>query len=90
MRYLTLYHDVSDFKEFEDAKGVTRIRISKKNRQHKGQKKKYKRTTRSLAHPRGSRHHAVMSVVLIRGLVADVGRLNSNRVRIRDLQLGAV
>ena len=27
---------------FEDTKGVTRIRISKKNRQHNGQKKKYK------------------------------------------------
>jgi hypothetical protein len=30
--------------EFEDTKGVIRIRISKKNRQHNGQKKKYKRT----------------------------------------------
>ena len=30
--------------EFEDTKGVIRIRISKKNRQHRGQKKKYKRT----------------------------------------------
>jgi hypothetical protein len=29
-------------KEFEDTKGVIRIRISKKNRQHNGQKK-YKR-----------------------------------------------
>ena len=30
--------------EFEDTKGEIRIRISKKNRQHNGQKKKYKRT----------------------------------------------
>ena len=30
--------------EFEDTKGAIRIRISKKNRQHNGQKKKYKRT----------------------------------------------
>ena len=30
--------------EFEDTKGVIRIRITKKNRQHNGQKKKYKRT----------------------------------------------
>jgi hypothetical protein len=30
--------------EFEDTKGVIRIRISKKNIQHNGQKKKYKRT----------------------------------------------
>jgi hypothetical protein len=34
--------------EFEDAKGVIRIRISKKNRQHNGQKKKYKRTNNIL------------------------------------------
>ena len=30
--------------ELEDTKGVIRIRISKKNRQHNGQKNKYKRT----------------------------------------------
>ena len=30
--------------EFEDTKGAIIIRISKKNRQHSGQKKKYKRT----------------------------------------------
>ena len=32
------------YEEFGDTKGVSRIRISKKNRQHNGQKKKYKRT----------------------------------------------
>ena len=32
--------------EFEDNKRVTRIRISKKNIQHSGQKKKYKRSNR--------------------------------------------
>ena len=31
--------------EFEDTKGAIRIRISKKNRQHNGQKKNYKRAT---------------------------------------------
>jgi len=30
--------------EFEDTKGAIRIRISKKNRQHNGEQKKYKRT----------------------------------------------
>jgi hypothetical protein len=30
--------------EFEGTKGAIRIRLSKKNRQHNGQKKKYKRT----------------------------------------------
>jgi hypothetical protein len=34
--------------EFEDTKGVIRIRISKKNRQNNGQKKKYKRTNNDL------------------------------------------
>jgi hypothetical protein len=33
-----------NYKEFEDTKEVIRIRISKKNRQHNGQKTKYKRT----------------------------------------------
>jgi hypothetical protein len=34
--------------EFEDTKGVIRIPISKKNRRHNGQKKKYKRTNNDL------------------------------------------
>ena len=34
--------------EFEETKEVIRIRISKKNRQHNGQKKKYKRTNNDL------------------------------------------
>jgi len=37
-----------DINEFEDTKGVIRIRISKKNRQHNGQKKKYKMTNNDL------------------------------------------
>jgi hypothetical protein len=37
-----------DEKEFEDIKVATRIRISKKNRQHNGPKKKYKRTNNDL------------------------------------------
>jgi len=34
--------------EFVDNKGVIRISISKRNRQHNGQKKKYKRTNNDL------------------------------------------
>jgi arabinogalactan endo-1,4-beta-galactosidase len=34
--------------EFEDIKGVIRIRVWKKNRQHNGPKKKYKRTNNDL------------------------------------------
>jgi hypothetical protein len=40
--FSTSIHAVSQ--EFEDTKGAIRIRISKRNRQHNGQKKKYKRT----------------------------------------------
>jgi hypothetical protein len=36
------------YEEFEDTKGVIRIHISKKNRQHNDQKEKYKRTNSDL------------------------------------------
>jgi 16S rRNA U1498 N3-methylase RsmE len=36
------------YKEFQDTKRVIRIRISKKNRQHSGQKKMYKSTNNDL------------------------------------------
>ena len=42
IQYLQPNNEISE--EFEDTKGAIRIRISKKNRQHNGQKKKYKRT----------------------------------------------
>ena len=38
------FKHIQQLEEFEDTKGAIRIRISKKNRQHNGQKKKYKRT----------------------------------------------
>ena len=37
-----------DKKSLKIPKGAIRIRISKKNRQHNGQKKKYKRTSNDL------------------------------------------
>ena len=46
MFYLCTLHEL--FEEFEYTKGVIRIRISKKNRQHNGQKKKHKRTNNDL------------------------------------------
>ena len=36
------------YEECEDIKGAIRIRISKRNIQHNGQKKKYKRTNNDL------------------------------------------
>jgi hypothetical protein len=47
-------HNLCLAEEFEDTKGVIRIRISKKNRQHNGQKKKYKRTRRVWRYQRGN------------------------------------
>jgi len=42
-----IYH-VTFTEEFEDTKGVIRIRKSKKDKQHNGQKKKDKRTNNDL------------------------------------------
>jgi len=47
----TLWMDIFDDsinEKTEDTEGVIRIRISKKNRQHNGQKKMYKRTNNDL------------------------------------------
>ena len=46
--YSSIFQSIYTKDEFEDNKGVIRIRISKKNRQHNGQKKKYKRTNNDL------------------------------------------
>jgi len=40
---------ISYKKSLKIQKGAIRIRISKKNRQHNGQKKKYKRTSMSVS-----------------------------------------
>ena len=44
MYYFTKIH----IEEFQDNKGAIRFRISMKNRQHNGQRKKYKRTNNDL------------------------------------------
>jgi hypothetical protein len=36
------------YEEFENTKGIIKICISRKNRRHNGQKKKYKRTNNDL------------------------------------------
>jgi chaperonin cofactor prefoldin len=43
-----LFFTMRVVEELEDTEGVIRIRISKKNRQHNGQKKKYERTNNDL------------------------------------------
>jgi hypothetical protein len=47
-RKISTSNKSSSTEEFEDTKGVIRIRKSKKNRQHNGQKKKYKKTNNDL------------------------------------------
>jgi len=44
----SLTNFITVMEEFEDTKGAIRIHISKKNRQHNGQKKKYQRTNNDL------------------------------------------
>ena len=51
--------------EFEDAKGVIRIRISKKNRHNNDQKKKYKRTNNDL---QKTRHELQLKLFVVRPL----------------------
>jgi hypothetical protein len=47
--------------EFEDTKGVVRIRISTKNRQHNGQRIKYKRKNNDLQSIRIKHRHVFHS-----------------------------
>ena len=44
MAHFFVWHRQVDQEEFEDTKGVIRIRKSKKDRQHNDKKKKYRRT----------------------------------------------
>ena len=48
MKFANYMNEVKSQEEFEDTNGVIRIRISEKNRQRNGQKKKYKRTNNDL------------------------------------------
>ena len=48
--------------EFEDTKGVIRIRISKKNRQHNGQKKKDKQRSIKHTHKRANKIYVLLFI----------------------------
>jgi hypothetical protein len=48
--FIILLINEKEQEEFKDTKGVIRIRISKKNRQHNGQKKKYKQRSTKQTH----------------------------------------
>ena len=48
--------------EFEDTKGVIRIHISKKNRQHNGQKKMDKQRSIKHTHKRANKIHVLLFI----------------------------
>jgi hypothetical protein len=65
--------------EFEDTKGVIRIRISKKNRQHNGQKKKYKLTKNDLQkHTYKTKDRVTQTPLQTRGELRFSGRVSSS------------
>jgi hypothetical protein len=51
--------------EFEDTKGVIRIRILKKNRQHNGQKKKNKQRSIKHTHKRADKIYVLLFIQLL-------------------------
>ena len=58
--------------EFEDIKWVIRIRISRKNRQHNGQQKKYKRTNNDLQNITHTTKYRATRTPLITGGELDI------------------
>jgi hypothetical protein len=68
--------DFTKHEEFEDTKGVIRIRKSKKNRQHNGQKKKYKQ--RSTKHTYKTRDRVTRTPLKTRGELRCSGRVSSS------------
>ena len=62
--------------EFEDIKGVIRICISKRNRQHNGQKKKYKQ--RSTKHTHKTKDRVTRTQLKTGGELRCSGRVSSS------------
>ena len=62
--------------EFEDTNGVIRIRISKKNRQHNGQSKKYKQ--RSTKHTYKTKDQVTRTTLKTGGELRCSGRVSSS------------
>ena len=62
--------------KFEDTKGIIRIRISKKNKQHNGQKKKYK--GRFTKHTHRTKDRVTQTPLKTRGELMCSGRVRSS------------
>ena len=71
--------DHRDKEEFEDTKGVIRIRISKKNRQHNGQKKKVQKDKqRSTKHTYKTKDRVTRTPLNTGGELRCSGRVSSS------------
>jgi hypothetical protein len=68
---------VHKLEEFEDTKGVIRIRISKNNRQHNGQKKKDKQ--RSTKHTYKTKNRVTRTQLKTRGELRCSGRVGTKQ-----------
>ena len=67
-----------DEEELEDIKGVIRIRTSKKNRQHNGQKKVQKDKQRSTKHTHKTKYRVTRTPLKTAGELWCSGRVNSS------------
>jgi hypothetical protein len=59
---------LEEFEELKDTKSTIRIRISKKSRQHSGQKKKYKRTNNDLQNIHKTKDRVTRTPLKTRGI----------------------
>ena len=67
------------YEEFEDTKGVIKIRLSKKNRQYNGQQKKYKRTNNDLQnHTHNTKDRVTRTPLKTGGELGSSGRISSS------------
>ena len=74
---LIISHDVVS-EEFEDTKGVIRVRISKKNRQHNDQMKRYKRKQGSTKHTYKTKDRVTRTPLQMGGEIMCSARVGSS------------
>ena len=65
---------------FGDTKGVIRIRISKKNRQHNGQKKKYNNDLQNILCKHKTKDRVTRTPLKTSGELRCSGRVSSSKV----------
>jgi hypothetical protein len=70
--------DMNDIEEFEDTKGVIRLRILKKNRQHNGKEKGQKDKQQSTKHTHQTQDRVTRTPLITEGELKCYGRVNSS------------